>query len=104
MERREHILIVGPGPEGMTLHTMFYTNEIRAAESVPTDKIEVKEQEKKLAQQLIESLAAPFEPQKYRDEYQENVHAMITAKRKGHTLTEVSQPHSAPLLDPTEDV
>ena len=26
----------------MTLHTMFYSNEIRAAESVPTDKVEVK--------------------------------------------------------------
>src|SRR6266446_6556016 len=69
------------------------SNEIRAAESVPTDKIEVKEQEKKLARQLIESLAAPFEPQKYRDEYQENVRAMIAAKLKGQEVTEVAQPH-----------
>jgi DNA end-binding protein Ku len=83
----------------MTLHTMFYSNEIRAAESVPTDKIEVKEQEKKLAQQLIESLAAPFEPQKYRDEYQENVRAMIAAKLKGQEVTEVVQPHMAPVID-----
>ena len=83
----------------MTLHTMFYSNEIRAAESVPTDKIEVKEQEKKLARQLIESLAAPFEPQKYRDEYQENVRAMIAAKLKGQEVTEVAQPHMAPVID-----
>ena len=83
----------------MTLHTMFYSNEIRAAESVPTDKIEVKDQEKKLAQQLIESLAAPFEPQKYRDEYQENVRAMIAAKLKGQEVTEVAQPHMAPVID-----
>jgi DNA end-binding protein Ku len=83
----------------MTLHTMFYSNEIRAAESVPTDKIEVKEQEKKLARQLIESLAAPFEPQKYRDEYQENVRAMIAAKLKGQEVTEVTQPHMAPVID-----
>jgi len=34
-----------------------------AAESVPTDKIAVKEQEKKLARQLYEVLAAPFDPQ-----------------------------------------
>src|SRR3979490_834498 len=73
MHQREHIQLVRPGTKGMTLHTMFYSNEIRAAESVPTDKIEVKEQEKKLARQLIESLAAPFEPQKYRDEYTENL-------------------------------
>jgi DNA end-binding protein Ku len=99
MHQREHIVIVRPGTKGMTLHTMFYSNEIRAAESVPTDKIEVKEQEKKLAQQLIESLAAPFEPQKYRDEYQENVKAMIAAKLKGQEVTEVAQPHMAPVID-----
>src|SRR5882757_3193825 len=99
MHQREHIVIVRPGTRGMTLHTMFYSNEIRAAESVPTDKIEVKDQEKKLAQQLIESLAAPFEPQKYRDEYQENLKAMITAKLKGQQVTEVAQPHLAPVID-----
>jgi DNA end-binding protein Ku len=99
MHQREHIVILRPGSRGMTLHTMFYSNEIRAAESVPTDKVELKDQEKKLAQQLIESLAAPFEPQKYRDEYQENVKAMIAAKLKGQEVTEVAQPHMAPVID-----
>jgi DNA end-binding protein Ku len=99
MHQREHIVIIRPGAKGMTLHTMFYSNEIRAAEAVPTDKVEVKEPEKKLALQLIESLAAPFEPQKYRDEYQENVRAMITAKLKGQQVTEVAQPHLAPVID-----
>ncbi len=99
MHQREHIVIVRPRAKGLTLHTMFYSNEIRAAESVPADKIELKEPEKKLAQQLIESLAAPFEPQKYRDEYQENQRAMIDAKLKGQEVTEVAQPHMAPVID-----
>src|SRR5437762_1540549 len=99
MHQREHIVIIRPSAKGMTLHTMFYSNEIRAAEAVPTDKVEVKEPEKKLALQLIESLAAPFEPQKYRDEYQENVRAMIAAKLKGQEVTEVAQPHMAPVID-----
>jgi DNA end-binding protein Ku len=99
MHQREHIVIVRPGTQGMTLHTMFYSNEIRAAESVPSDKVEVKDQEKKLARQLIESLAAPFDPQKYRDEYQENVRTMIAAKLKGQEVTEVAQPHMAPVID-----
>ena len=99
MHQREHIVIIRPGTKGMTLHTMFYSSEIRAAESVPTDKVELKDQEKKLAQQLIESLAVPFEPQKYRDEYQENLRAMIAAKLKGQEVTEVAQPHLAPVID-----
>lgn len=99
MHQREHIVIIRPGTKGMTLHTMFYTNEIRAAESVPIDKIEIKEQEKKLAEQLIQSLAAPFEPQKYRDEYQENVKSMISAKLKGQEITEAPQQQLAPVID-----
>jgi DNA end-binding protein Ku len=99
MHQREHIVIIRPGSKGMTLHTMFYSNEIRAAESVPTDKVELKDQEKKLAQQLIESLAAPFEPQKYRDEYSENLRGMINAKLKGQEVTEVAQPRMAPVID-----
>ncbi len=99
MHQREHIVIIRPGSKGMTLHTMFYSNEIRAAESVVTDKVELKDQEKKLAQQLIESLAAPFDPQKYRDEYMENVKGMIAAKLKGQEVTQAAQPHMAPVID-----
>lgn len=99
MHQREHIVIIRPGKQGMTLHTMFYSNEIRAAEAVPSDKIELKEQEKKLADQLIQSLAAPWQPEKYRDEYQQNLRAMIDAKLKGQEVTEVAQPHMAPVID-----
>jgi DNA end-binding protein Ku len=99
MHQREHIVVVRPGSKGMTLHTMFYTSEIRAAEAAPSDKIELKDTERKLAQQLIQSLAAPFEPQKYHDSYQDNVKAMIEAKRKGQEVTEVAHPHMAPVID-----
>jgi DNA end-binding protein Ku len=99
MHQREHIVIIRPGSRGMTLHTMFYSNEIRNAETVPTDKGELKDQEKKLAEQLIQSLAAPWQPEKYRDQYQENLRAMIDAKLKGQEVTEVAQPHMAPVID-----
>jgi DNA end-binding protein Ku len=99
MHQREHIVIIRPTAKGMTLHTMFYSNEIRAAESAPTDKVEIKDQEKKLAEQLIQSLASKWEPQKYHDTYQDNVRAMIEAKLKGQEVTEVAQPHMAPVID-----
>jgi DNA end-binding protein Ku len=99
MHQREHIVIIRPSARGMMLHTMFYSSEIRASESAPTDKIELKDQERKLAQQLIESLATPFDPQKYHDEYQESVRAMIAAKQQGQEVTEAAQPHMAPVVD-----
>jgi len=99
MHQREHIVFLRPGAKGMTLHTMFYSNEIRPAEAIPTDKVTLKDQELKLAEQLISSLAAPFEPQKYRDEYQTNVRTLIDAKLKGKEVTEAPQPHLAPVID-----
>jgi len=99
MHQREHIVIIRPGSKGLTLHTMYYNSEVRAAEELPAGKVELREPEKKLAQQLIESLAAPFEPAKYHDEFQSNVRAMIDAKLKGQEITAVAQPQLAPVID-----
>jgi len=99
MHQREHIVIIRPGSKGLTLHTMYYANEVRAAEALPPGKVELKDAEKKLAQQLIESLAATFEPAKYHDEYQNNVRGMIEAKLKGQEITAVAQPQLAPVID-----
>jgi DNA end-binding protein Ku len=100
MHQREHIVIIRPRTEGMTLHTMFYQSEIReVSEFGRKNNAEPKEAEKKLATQLIESLAAKFEPQKYHDEYQSSMLAMIEAKKQGQEVAEVAHPKMAPVID-----
>jgi DNA end-binding protein Ku len=100
MHQREHIVIVRPRAEGMTLHTMFYQSEIReVSEFGRKNNAELKEAEKKLATQLIESLAANFEPQKYHDEYQNSMLALIEAKKQGQEVAEVAHPKMAPVID-----
>ena len=101
MHQRENIVIIRPRGRGLTLHTMFYANEIReVAEYGQADTTaEVKEQEKKLALQLIETLAASFQPEKYRDEYQEGLRSIIAAKLKGQEVTPAAHPHLAPVID-----
>jgi DNA end-binding protein Ku len=59
----------------------------------------LKDGEKKLAVQLIENLAADFAPQKYRDEYQEGMKALIAAKQEGKQVAGVTHPKRAPVLD-----
>lgn len=101
MHNREYIVIIRPREHGLTLHTMFYNNEIRpAAEYGHTDKAQVKEQERTLAEQLIKSLAAPFEPGKYEDTYQNSLQELIDAKASGRKISIV--PHAAektPVID-----
>jgi DNA end-binding protein Ku len=101
MHQREHIVVIRPRSNGMTLHTMFYTNEIRevAEYGKRTPAAEPKEAEKKLATQLIESLAAKFEPEKYKDQYQESMKALIAAKQAGQEVAEVPHAKMAPVID-----
>ena len=100
MHQREHIVIIRPRNNGLTLHTMFYESEIRAlAEYGKNDNVQLKDAEKKLAVQLIENLAAEFEPGKYRDEYQEGMRALIAAKQEGKEIAGVSHPQRAPVMD-----
>jgi DNA end-binding protein Ku len=100
MHGRENIVIIRARENGFTLHTMFYQNEIRQATEVTSpNKSEVKKEESQLAAQLIESLAAPFEPEQYRDSYQMELQKLIEAKAKGQKLTVVPHAKQAPVID-----
>jgi DNA end-binding protein Ku len=100
MHNRENIVIIRARKEGLTLHTMFYQNEVRpAVEYGSTDKSEVKEQEKALAMQLIENLATKFKPEKFHDAYQESLQKLIEAKPHGKKLTIVPHAPNAPVID-----
>ena len=91
MHNREYIVIIRARKNGLTIHTMFYTNEIRQPAEAGSDKFEIKDLERSLASQLIESLAAPFQPDKYHDAYQEGLRTLIEAKAQGQDVV-VSAP------------
>jgi DNA end-binding protein Ku len=99
MHNREHIVIFRPGPTGLLMHTMYYTHEIRKVEEFRTDTSVVSDKEKALAQMLVETLAAPFEPDKYKDGYRENLQAMIEAKIKGQQVVAPAVHEPAKVID-----
>jgi DNA end-binding protein Ku len=100
MHNREHIVILRPGSRGILLHTMYYPDEIRQVEEFRTDISTVKPKELELAKTLVESLEAPFEPEKYKDNYRANLMAMIRAKIEGKEVVAPAEPvHKAPVID-----
>jgi DNA end-binding protein Ku len=99
MHGRENIVIIRARENGFTLHTMFYKNEVRAVSEVSIPKGEVKPEESKLAMQLIESLAAPFDPEQYSDAYQQELEKLIEAKAHGRKLTVVPRAKHEPVVD-----
>ena len=100
MHQREYTVLMRARAKGLTLHTMYYPNEIRQLEEYGQDTdLEVKPQEVELATQLIESLAAPFEPAKYSDAYQQRLKELIDAKREGKETAPTEGPRLAPVID-----
>jgi len=99
MHNREHIIILRPGAKGILSHTMYYQDEIRQVEEFRTDTSLVKDKELAMAKMLISSLEAEFEPQKYHDDYRENLQKMIEAKIEGRNVVATPETHIAPVID-----
>ena len=103
MHQREYTVIIRPRNNGLTLHTMYYQNEIAAVEGYGKSyDVKLKPEEVKLADQLVESLSAPFKPEAYKDEFQERLNELIEAKLKGKTVTVLPKKGKAPVIDMME--
>lgn len=100
MHNREHIVILRPAAHGIVLHTMYFVNELHAEKDIPAPKAaKFEKKEIELAKKLIETLAGPFKPEQFHDEYKQNVEKLIEAKRKGRKVTPITQPKKAPVID-----
>lgn len=99
MHNREHVVVLRPGKSGIISHTMYFTSEVRADEEFRADTKSVTPKELDLAQTLIHSLAAPFEPEKYRDTYREKLESIIANKVEGKPLPKIETAKSAEVVD-----
>jgi DNA end-binding protein Ku len=100
MHNREYTVFLRPREGGLMLHTMYYSDEVRELEGFGRPDVELKEAEVKVAHQLIEALAGPFDPDKYHDEFQENLKKLIEAKLEGQEVKPVEKPKKlAPVVD-----
>src|SRR5262249_12325709 len=85
---------------GMMLHTMYYAEEVRQVEGFGAPEVELKDAEVKVAHQLIEALAADWDPEKYHDEFQDNLKKLIETKLEGGKIVEIEKPKKmAPVVD-----
>lgn len=100
MHNREYTVFLRPLNGGLILHTMYYQDEIRALDNFGEDRANLKEGEVKVAHQLVQALAAKWEPEKYYDSFEENVKKLIKAKLEGKEVTPVEKPRK--IAPPTD--
>ncbi|MEN6565491.1 MAG: Ku protein [Veillonellales bacterium] len=89
LRNKEYLCAIRPIGNVLSLATMFFADEVipqTELEGLPESVIEPTERELKVALQLVESLSAKFEPEKYKDEYRERVLNLIEEKAEGQTV------------------
>jgi DNA end-binding protein Ku len=101
MHQRDYTVFLRPYQHGLLLHTMYFANEIRQLPEYGVfESMNLKPQEVKLTEQLIESLTEAFKPKQYHNEFQEKLKKLIEAKQQGKRV-EIGeeQPKRAPVID-----
>jgi DNA end-binding protein Ku len=105
LRTRQQLCALRPAGGVLVLSTMLYGDEVNPPERL--DELEAlgdvtaSKREVTMARQLIDSLSAPFAPEKYRDEYRERVLELIERKAAGEEIAvqpAVEEPSAVPDL------
>jgi DNA end-binding protein Ku len=104
LRNRESLAALRPMDGVLTLTTMRFADEVvtpeELGEIVPEDVEKPKKRELDMAKQLVGQLEAKFEPDKYRDEYREDLLAMIERKAEGEDVIEAVSDEPKPTRAP----
>ncbi len=89
--------------EVMVVHTLLWPDEIRDPDFPALDAdVEIKSAEVKMAGQVVDSMAADFHPEQFRDDYQDQLRELVEAKLDGGEAFSSEEHPTA--LDESEDV
>lgn len=87
---KEHLAALRASGGVLTLTTMRFADEVVSPEELddvlPAKAPKVAKKEQEMAERLIESLSTEFDPSAYRDEYREQLMALIERKAEGKEI------------------
>ena len=84
VHQRERAAIIRPYHQGLTLHTFYYANEVRAVKAYGRTTIkDLRKQEITLGEQFAKTLLKPFRPEDFQDHRQAQLKQLIDQKLKG---------------------
>ena len=102
LRTREQLVALGAHEEALRLYTMRFADEIIPSSELdlPAISREPTERELEMAERLVETLAAPWEPEQFEDRHRQAVMALIEAKAAGKEVEvpEVPEPEPTPDL------
>jgi DNA end-binding protein Ku len=85
---KQYIVMIRAVEEGLVMQQLLYAGEVRAISEIEIPPTEVKDNELKLAKQLIEAQSNDaFDPSQYTDTVGERIHAAIEKKVEGQEIS-----------------
>jgi DNA end-binding protein Ku len=97
LREKERLATVRLKDDIFVLETMYWPDEIREAEFEElTKKVDVRDNEVKMARQLIQQLATDWHPEEYHDEYRQKLEELVTKKVEGQEITVAAEPAEEP--------
>jgi DNA end-binding protein Ku len=98
MGQSEKLLCLIPTEKGILAETLFFYSEVKEMPKEPA-RPELSEAEVTMAKTLIQSMIQEFEPQKYHDEYQQRLRAIIEAKIQGQEITQSQEEEPSNIIN-----
>lgn len=105
LRNKENLAAIRSDGKVLTLTTMRFADEVVPASEldiVPDKETKPAKREQEMAEQLIESLSTDFEPSQYKDEYRDQLLALIEQKAEGKEI--VASDAEAPKATKTPDL
>src|SRR3954447_24374242 len=97
IRNKQHLSCVRPVGDTLVLETMYYADEVRQPEDAPAP--EVRKAEVDMAKTLIENLAAKWDPERYHDQYRNQLLDLLEKKAEGEPLPEPQQDTGGEVVD-----
>ena len=88
MRGKENLVLIRPAQDGLMLHLMYFSDEIRNFGEIDKGSATVKESELGLATRLIDELSVEeFNAEQYQDDYRQRVLEVINQKAAGQEIS-----------------
>jgi len=90
MRNKQYLAAIRPLDGALAMSTMRFADEVVARkeiETIPSARSKPSDRELRLATQIVDSLAAEWDPAQYHDTYTEELEKLIKAKAKGKDVT-----------------
>ncbi|MBB5841171.1 Ku protein [Kribbella italica] len=92
LRSRESLALLRTHENVLILQVMLWPDEVRdAAFAAPDEDIEIRKQEKAMAESYIDTLRGEFDPDQYHDEYRHALEQVVEAKAAGVPLPAESE-------------